>query len=320
MRTTSPGQKSLDNSDSKNHGVQQHKSGGRQGFLLGERHEEEGNTKKSGNKNKKPKGRSPKTNCSDEPTPTPGPSNEDMDINTEDAEAIRYTQEWPDTESEKSEEEENDVLTSQTHKEYRPPPIVLREEGKLELIRKESATNNIQLRSRKSTREGIKLFPETAADFRRLRNLLDGKKKNTPHINSHQRTKCANYEKNHHAASRTCAQHSDNIRKKKEVEKVKKVKQTERKPGISYSQVATGRKKQLPPEDPVRKFIALADEIQKLLPTIRQLANPMTQGQRKEHTTICSWNANGIKSNKDELPLFLDQENVDILLVYIGKY
>ncbi|GJQ70687.1 hypothetical protein Trydic_g622 [Trypoxylus dichotomus] len=133
-------------------------------------------TKESGNKNKKPKGRSPKTSCSDEPTPTPGPSNEEMDINTEDAEAIRYTQEWPDTESEKCEEEEDDVLASQTRKEYRPPPIVLHEEGKLEIIRKESAANNIQLRSCKSMREGIKLFPETAVDFRRLRNLLDGKK------------------------------------------------------------------------------------------------------------------------------------------------
>ncbi|GJQ83770.1 hypothetical protein Trydic_g6801 [Trypoxylus dichotomus] len=53
---------------------------------------------------------------------------------------------------------------------------LLREEGKLEIIRTESAANNIQLRSCKSTREGIKLFPETAADFRRLRNLFDGKK------------------------------------------------------------------------------------------------------------------------------------------------
>ncbi|GJQ68487.1 hypothetical protein Trydic_g14817 [Trypoxylus dichotomus] len=71
--------------------------------------EEEGNNKESRNKNKKPKGRYPKTSCSDEPTPTPGPSNKDMDINPEDAEAIRYTQDWLDTESEKSEEEEDEA-------------------------------------------------------------------------------------------------------------------------------------------------------------------------------------------------------------------
>ncbi|GJQ70704.1 hypothetical protein Trydic_g638 [Trypoxylus dichotomus] len=122
-------------------------------------------------KTKKPKGRTPGASCSDKPTPTPGPSNEAMDTNTEDAGAIRYTQERPDREFENSEEDENKEPASQIRKEYRPPPIALREEGKLELIRKESAANNIQLRSCKSTREGIKLFPETAADFRRGKKL-----------------------------------------------------------------------------------------------------------------------------------------------------
>ncbi|GJQ66700.1 hypothetical protein Trydic_g19917 [Trypoxylus dichotomus] len=55
------------------------------------------------------------------------------------------------------------------------------------------------------------------------------------------------------------------IRKRKDAEKAKKIKHAENKPGISYSQVTASSKKQPPSEDPVKKFIALADEIQRYI-------------------------------------------------------
>lgn len=60
-------------------------------------------------------------------------------------------------------------------KEPRPPPIVLREEGKLEIVRLEAEANKIRIDSCRATREGIKLFVSTASEFRRLKKLLEGK-------------------------------------------------------------------------------------------------------------------------------------------------
>ncbi|GJQ83750.1 hypothetical protein Trydic_g6782 [Trypoxylus dichotomus] len=313
---------------------------------------------------------------SDEPTPTPGPSNEDMDINTKDAEAIRYTQEWADTESEKSEEEEDD-------------------EGKLEIIRKEPA-NNIQLRSCKDTQDGIKLFPETAADFRRLRNLLDGKKvqyhtfslkedkqlkvvlggipKEIPveeveneliqrgfPVSSATRVKrfkeelpliLVNAEKSSEgkkffdmtdvAGINISAEPKRKSTAATQCFRCQKFGHIQFRCTVAFKCLRCAEQHatyECPHKDPPQrtkcancgenhhaasKTCAQYPEEKKRPKRLRKSnrrkgsrasRTRRTQGQRKEHTTICSWSANGIKSKKDELVLFLGQENVDILLV-----
>lgn len=99
----------------------------------------------------------------------------------EELEPIVYTQDWGDKEEEEEEEEQSETEESQEteeqppKKEYRPPPIVVREEGKLDILKKEAAANKIDIVSFRSTGEGLKVFPKTATDFRRLKKLLDGK-------------------------------------------------------------------------------------------------------------------------------------------------
>ncbi|GJQ68489.1 hypothetical protein Trydic_g14818, partial [Trypoxylus dichotomus] len=60
------------------------------------------------------------------------------------------------------------------------------------------------------------------APFKCLRCAEEHATYKCSHKGSPQRTKCANCGENHHAASKTCV---CNIRKKKEAEKIKKVKQ-----------------------------------------------------------------------------------------------
>ncbi|KAK9708742.1 hypothetical protein QE152_g27025 [Popillia japonica] len=56
-----------------------------------------------------------------------------------------------------------------------PPPIVLREQGRLSVIRKEAEANNIKIVNSRITKEGVKIHTESAEDFRKLRRLLEGK-------------------------------------------------------------------------------------------------------------------------------------------------
>ncbi|GJQ79635.1 hypothetical protein Trydic_g16476 [Trypoxylus dichotomus] len=103
-----------------------------------------------------------------------------MNTQIEEAEEpIKYIQECPDSASESTTEENGVEPTqdiSQSQKVQKPPPLVLRENGKLELIRKEAPAKDIKITSCRNTKEGIKIFPETATDFRRVRQLMDGKK------------------------------------------------------------------------------------------------------------------------------------------------
>ncbi|KAI4463262.1 associated with zinc finger [Holotrichia oblita] len=84
--------------------------------------------------------------------------------------SIIYTQDWSKFEDLGKVDENEEV-----RREPKPPPIVLREEGKLDIVRKEAVANNIQILACRSTREGIKVFTKTSYDFRRLKKLLEGK-------------------------------------------------------------------------------------------------------------------------------------------------
>lgn len=116
--------------------------------------------------------------------PQPGPSGNSTqkkdtkplsaDAKTNDVEDIMYTQNWASDEDDQETEEEEETQ-SREPKQKKPPPIVLREEGKLTLIRREAEANNIEITGCRNTKEGIKIFTKTANDFRKLRKLLEGK-------------------------------------------------------------------------------------------------------------------------------------------------
>ncbi|GJQ70739.1 hypothetical protein Trydic_g672 [Trypoxylus dichotomus] len=84
---------------------------------------------------------------------------------------IIYTQKTSAGQKAKSTQEE----AQQEVKVFKPPSIVLREEGKLDIITKETEVNDIVISNCKDSAEEVKLFPKTAMDHRRLKKLLDGK-------------------------------------------------------------------------------------------------------------------------------------------------
>ncbi|GJQ69154.1 hypothetical protein Trydic_g14669 [Trypoxylus dichotomus] len=86
---------------------------------------------------------------------------------------LNYTQGWGDESTEVESNQEPEV--PEESKERKPPPIVLREEGKLNLIRREAEANDIAITGCKNTKEGVKIFTKTTSDFRDLRRLLEGK-------------------------------------------------------------------------------------------------------------------------------------------------
>ncbi|GJQ77494.1 hypothetical protein Trydic_g20885 [Trypoxylus dichotomus] len=94
-----------------------------------------------------------------------GPDQERRNFSKEDRNTTFAEQKAKSTQEEAQQEE----------KVYKAPPIVLREEGKLDIIGKQAEANGIVISNCRDSAEGTKLFPKTAIDQRRLKQFPDGK-------------------------------------------------------------------------------------------------------------------------------------------------